>query len=110
MKFIFKEKLRLLTDVFHIVSFYCIVVHKETDFLLARIVLLQCMMLVSLIVHNDIEDLIVYHMVDMVHCDIELNIDDDHRSDHMAKFDRKISHKLVTKSKEHSLSLNEILF
>jgi hypothetical protein len=54
-------------------------------------------MLVLLIVHNDIEDLIVYHTVDMVHYDIEPNIDDDPRSDHMIIFDHMILHKLVTK-------------
>ncbi len=43
-KLIFKKNEKSLTDVFHIISFYYIVVHKEMDFLLNRIVLLQYMM------------------------------------------------------------------
>ncbi len=70
------------------------------DFLLNRIVLLQYMMWVLLIVHNDIEDLIVYHKVDMVRYGIELNIDDDHQPDHMIKFDHMFSHKSATKSEK----------
>jgi hypothetical protein len=67
------------------------------DFLLDHIPLLLYMILIYLIVHNDIVELIVYYMMDMVHYDIELNIDDDHRSNHMIEFFHIISHKLVTK-------------
>lgn len=64
-------------------------------------------MLFLLIDHNDIAESILDHKVDKVHCDIELNIDDDPQSDHMGEFDRRIFHKRVTKPCKEIFTLSK---